>query len=80
MLDKCGGRTYNSAITTKHTSKTTERGLNMSEREERAGKAIVDAFKLLPDEKKEFLLGYAEGVKAATKQTETEKDDKDESK
>lgn len=52
----------------------------MSEREERAGKAIVDAFKLLPDEKKEFLLGYAEGVKAATKQTETEKDDKDESK
>lgn len=39
----------------------------MSNREERAGKSIVDAFKLLPDEKKEFLLGYAEGVKAASK-------------
>lgn len=38
----------------------------MSEREEKAGNVIVEAFHMLPDEKKEFLLGYAEGVRAAT--------------
>lgn len=50
----------------------------MSNREERAGKAIVDAFKLLPDEKKEFLLGYAEGVKAASAASTEQEDDSSE--
>lgn len=36
----------------------------MSEREKDAAKALAEAFEALPDSKKEFLLGYAEGVAA----------------
>ena len=38
----------------------------MDKQKEREGaQAIAEAFKVLPDGKKEFLLGYAEGVIAA---------------
>lgn len=36
----------------------------MSEREKQIAENLVDAFAKLPDSKKEFLLGYAEGVAA----------------
>lgn len=38
----------------------------MSEKTKRAGEALMEAFNNLPDSKKEFLLGYAEGVAAMT--------------
>lgn len=38
----------------------------MSEREKQIAENLVDAFTKLPDNKKEFLLGYAEGVAAMT--------------
>lgn len=40
----------------------------MSEKEKDTAKALADAFEALPDNKKEFLLGYAEGVAAMTEQ------------
>ena len=36
----------------------------MSEKEKKIAKALAEAAKALPDEKKEYLLGYAEGVAA----------------
>lgn len=36
----------------------------MSEREKQIAENLVDAVSRLPDSKKEFLLGYAEGVAA----------------
>ena len=36
----------------------------MSEKAKQAGEALMEAFNNLPDTKKEFLLGYAEGVAA----------------
>jgi len=36
----------------------------MSEKVKQAGEALMEAFNNLPDRKKEFLLGYAEGVAA----------------
>ena len=36
----------------------------MSDKEKSIAKALAEAAKVLPDEKKEFLLGYAEGVAA----------------
>lgn len=36
----------------------------MSEREKRIAESLADAVSRLPDSKKEFLLGYAEGVAA----------------
>lgn len=38
----------------------------MSEREKQIAENLVDAFTKLPASKKEFLLGYAEGVAAMT--------------
>lgn len=38
----------------------------MSEREKQIAENLVDAFAKLPANKKEFLLGYAEGVAAMT--------------
>lgn len=39
----------------------------MSEREKESARKIADALNALPSEKKEFLLGYAEGVAAMAK-------------
>ena len=39
----------------------------MSEKEKELAQNIVDAIQKLPDGKKEFLLGYAEGVAAMAK-------------
>lgn len=36
----------------------------MSEKEKDTAKTLAEAFEALPDSKKEFLLGYAEGVAA----------------
>ena len=41
----------------------------MSEKVKQAGEALMEAFNNLPDSKKEFLLGYAEGVAAVTKKS-----------
>ena len=41
----------------------------MSEKVKQAGEALMDAFNNLPDSKKEFLLGYAEGVAAMAEKT-----------
>lgn len=40
----------------------------MSEEQKKTAQTLADAFTALPDEKKEFLLGFAEGVAAATEQ------------
>lgn len=40
----------------------------MSEKEKESARKIADALDALPSEKKEFLLGYAEGVAAMAKQ------------
>ena len=41
-----------------------EGGTYMSEKEKDTAKTLAEAFEALPDSKKEFLLGYAEGVAA----------------
>lgn len=47
----------------------------MSEREKQIAENLVDAFTKLPANKKEFLLGYAEGVAAmADKAKEQERE------
>ena len=43
----------------------------MSEREKTIAKKMAEAIKALPDEKKEYVLGFAEGV-AAMKRKEAE--------
>lgn len=49
----------------------------MSDKERTAAQQLAQAFELLPDNKKEFLLGYAEGVSAmAKRQGKEETDDK----
>lgn len=52
----------------------------MSEREKRIAENLADAVSRLPDSKKEFLLGYAEGVAAmadkAKEAAESEKEEK----
>lgn len=45
------------------------KGEDMSEKVKQAGEALMEAFNNLPDSKKEFLLGYAEGVAAVTKKS-----------
>ena len=40
----------------------------MSKEEKKIASALTAAFKALPESKKEFLLGYAEGVAAMAKQ------------
>lgn len=42
----------------------------MSEREKTVAKTLASALKALPEEKKEYLLGYAEGVNAMAGKTE----------
>ena len=44
--------------------KTNERGDNMSEKERNIAESLTRACELLPDGKKEYLIGYAEGVAA----------------
>ena len=40
----------------------------MSEEQKKVAKIMTEAIEALPDSKKEYLLGYAEGVLAASKQ------------
>lgn len=42
----------------------------MKAKERKAIRTISEAFQVLPDIKKEYLIGYAEGVVAAKKQEE----------
>ena len=48
----------------------------MSEREKKIAENLAKACEILPDGKKEFLLGYAEGVAAMAEKPKT--DDRDE--
>lgn len=48
----------------------------MSEQEKKIGEKLASAFDKLPDGKKEFLLGYAEGV-AAMAESKNPQDDED---
>lgn len=51
----------------------------MSDKDKAAGHAIAEALKHLPDEKKEYFFGYADGVQAAVEaQKEKEEEDTDE--
>lgn len=45
----------------------------MSEREKQMAESLAKACELLPDDKKEFLLGYAEGVAAMAARQISEK-------
>lgn len=47
-----------------HKTLIERKGEDMSEKVKQAGEALMEAFNNLPDSKKEFLLGYAEGVAA----------------
>ena len=49
----------------------------VSEKEKKIAKALAEAAKALPDEKKEYLLGYAEGVAAMVGKTSREGGDGD---
>lgn len=40
----------------------------MSAEEKKVAESLVQAFEMLPDNKKEYLLGYAEGVAAMAEQ------------
>ena len=42
----------------------------MSEKEKEVAKALAEAFNVLPDAKKEYLIGYAEGVAAMAEKKE----------
>lgn len=46
----------------------------MNENERRISESLAVALEMLPDSKKEFLLGYAEGVAAMAARQETDKD------
>ena len=48
-------------------------GEKMSEREKQMAENLAKACELLPDDKKEFLLGYAEGVAAMAARQVSEK-------
>lgn len=47
----------------------------VSEKEKKIAKALAEAAKALPDEKKEYLLGYAEGVAAMVGKTSGKESD-----
>lgn len=47
-------------------------GEHMSDRERRIAENLVEAVTRLPDSKREFLLGYAEGVAAMADKTKAE--------
>lgn len=48
----------------------------MNENERRIAESLAVALEMLPDSKKEFLLGYAEGVAAMAARQEADKDTK----
>lgn len=48
----------------------------MSEKEKKIARAIVKAMNHIPDEKKEFFIGYAQGVADAKKKIEKTEEDK----
>lgn len=49
---------------------------DLSEKEKKIAQAITKAMKHIPDDKKEFFIGYAQGVAdAKKKQEETAEDD-----
>lgn len=48
----------------------------MTDVERRIAESLATALELLPDSKKEFLLGYAEGVAAMAARQEVDKDTK----
>ncbi len=50
-------------------SATLKEATTVSEKEKKIAKALAEAAKALPDEKKEYLLGYAEGVAAMAGKT-----------
>lgn len=57
--------------------KQKERGApKMDEQEKKMLAAIAQAFLLLPESKKEYMLGYAEGTLAAKAQKEPKKEEK----
>ena len=45
----------------------------MSDKEKGIAKTLADTFDALPDSKKEFLLGFAEGVAAMTEEKKSDK-------
>lgn len=51
----------------------------MSKEEMKIAKKLADAFNALPESKKEYLLGFAEGVAAVGGSNPAEKEDKDQS-
>jgi len=48
----------------------------MSEKERKIGKKLAETFDALPDNGKEFLLGFMEGVAAAKKREQSDDDAK----
>lgn len=50
----------------------------MSEREKQIAENLADAVSRLPDSKKEFLLGYAEGVAAMADKAKEQEREKEE--
>ena len=51
----------------------------MSKEEMKIAKKLADAFNALPESKKEYLLGFAEGVAAVGGSNPAEKEDEDQS-
>ena len=48
----------------------------MSQEEKKLAKKLAETVKALPPEKREFLIGFAEGVAAATSKPESEEPNK----
>ena len=48
----------------------------MSQEEKKLAKKLAETVKALPPEKREFLIGFAEGVAAATSKSEPEEPNK----
>lgn len=49
----------------------------MSEKDKAAGRAIANALKHLPDDRKNYFFGFADGVEAAVNAKKKEKEDED---
>lgn len=49
----------------------------MSEKDKAAGRAIANALKHLPDDRKNYFFGFADGVEAAVNAQKKEKEDDD---
>lgn len=52
------------------------RGDTVSKEEKQLAKKLAETVKALPPEKREFLIGFAEGVAAATSKPESEEPNK----